>query len=59
MQNKVKELFRKYGKTAVAVHFTVYFTTFGGAGRYTGRAIAPHRGLESGPAVSIDRPTWS
>lgn len=31
IMSRIRELFQKYGKTAVAVHFGVYFTTFGGA----------------------------
>lgn len=29
MSGRIQELFKKYGRTAVAVHFTVYFSTLG------------------------------
>ena len=32
-EGKVRELFRKYGKTALATHLTVYTVSFSGAHR--------------------------
>ncbi len=31
MSSQIKELFKKYGRTAVGVHLGVYATTFAGA----------------------------
>jgi len=32
--DKIKQLFKKYGKVALGVHFTVYFSFLAGEGRH-------------------------